>query len=84
MFIGNIGQEHQSDRTSGDGERRTESSAFSAPTQTGRFDSSGPTGRLKDIEAFKDSTVVDTVNGEFAGAYSPYSPALDKNGNAKE
>lgn len=57
-------------------------SLFSA-TQTGRFDSSGPLDGFKDIEAFKDSTVVDTVDGEFAGAYVTIF-ALDKNGNAKE
>ena len=38
---------------------------------------------VKDIEAFKDSTVVDTVDGEFAGAYVTIF-ALDKNGDAKE
>lgn len=57
-------------------------SLFSA-TQTGRFDSSGPLDGFKDIEAFKDSTVVDTVDGEFAGAYVTIF-ALDKNGDAKE
>lgn len=55
-------------------------SLFSA-TQTGRFDSSGPLDGFKDIEAFKDSTVVDTVDGEFAGAYVTIF-ALDKNGDA--
>lgn len=57
-------------------------SLFSA-TQTGRFDSSGPLDGFKDIEAFKDSTVVDTVDGEFAGAYVTIF-ALNKNGDAKE
>lgn len=83
VFIGNIGQDiNPIVCLAMENEGLEIFSLFSA-TQTGRFDSSGPLDGFKDIEAFKDSTVVDTVDGEFAGAYVTIF-ALDKNGDAKE
>lgn len=83
VFIGNIGQDINPIVCLAMENGGLEIFSLFSATQTGRFDSSGPLDGFKDIEAFKDSTVVDTVDGEFAGAYVTIF-ALDKNGNAKE
>lgn len=83
VFIGNIGQEINPIVCLAMENGGLEIFSLFSATQTGRFDSSGPLDGFKDIEAFKDSTVVDTVDGEFAGAYATIF-ALDKNGDAKE
>lgn len=83
VFIGNIGQDINPIVCLAMENGGLEIFSLFSATQTGRFDSSGPLDGFKDIEAFKDSTVVDTVNGEFAGAYVTIF-ALDKNGDAKE
>lgn len=83
VFIGNIGQNINPIVCLAMENGGLEIFSLFSATQTGRFDSSGPLDGFKDIEAFKDSTVVDTVDGEFAGAYVTIF-ALDKNGNAKE
>ncbi len=83
VFIGNIGQDINPIVCLAMENGGLEIFSLFSATQTGRFDSSGPLDGFKDIEAFKDSTVVDTFDGEFAGAYVTIF-ALDKNGNAKE
>lgn len=83
VFIGNIGQDINPIVCLAMENGGLEIFSLFSATQTGRFDSSGPLDGFKDIEAFKDSTVVDTVDGEFAGAYVTIF-ALDKNGDAKE
>lgn len=83
VFIGNIGQDINPIVCLAMENGGLEILSLFCATQTGRFDSSGPLDGFKDIEAFKDSTVVDTVDGEFAGAYVTIF-ALDKNGDAKE
>ena len=83
MFIGNIGQDINPIVCLAMENGGLEIFSLFSATQTGRFDSSGPLDGFKDIEAFKDSTVVDTVDGEFAGAYVTIF-ALNKNGDAKE
>lgn len=83
VFIGNIGQDINPIVCLAMENGGLEIFSLFSATQTGRFDSSGPLDGFKDIKAFKDSTVVDTVNGEFAGAYVTIF-ALDKNGDAKE
>lgn len=83
VFIGNIGQDINPIVCLAMENGGLEILSLFSATQTGRFDSSGPLDGFKDIEAFKDSTVVDTVDGEFAGAYVTIF-ALDKNGDAKE
>lgn len=83
VFIGNIGQDINPIVCLAMENGGLEIFSLFGATQTGRFDSSGPLDGFKDIEAFKDSTVVDTVDGEFAGAYVTIF-ALDKNGDAKE
>lgn len=83
VFIGNIGQDINPIVCLAMENGGLEIFSLFSATQTGRFDSSGHLDGFKDIEAFKDSTVVDTVDGEFAGAYVTIF-ALDKNGDAKE
>lgn len=83
VFIGNIGQDINPIVCLAMENGGLEIFSLFSATQTGRFDSSGPLDGFKDIDAFKDSTVVDTVDGEFAGAYVTIF-ALDKNGDAKE
>lgn len=83
VFIGNIGQDINPIVCLAMENGGLEIFSLFSATQTGRFDSSGPLDGFKDIEAFKDSTVVDTVDGEFAGAYVTIF-ALNKNGDAKE
>ena len=83
VFIGNIGQDINPIVCLAMENGGLEIFSLFSATQTGRFDSSGPLDGFKDIEAFKDSTVVNTVDGEFAGAYVTIF-ALDKNGDAKE
>lgn len=83
VFIGNIGQDINPIVCLAMENGGLEIFSLFSATQTGRFDSSGPLDGFKDIEAFKDSTVVDTFDGEFAGAYVTIF-ALDKNGDAKE
>lgn len=83
VFIGNIGQDINPIVCLAMENGGLEIFSLFSATQTGRFDSSGPLDGFKDIEAFKDSTVVDTVDGEFAGAYVTIF-ALDKNGDTKE
>lgn len=83
VFIGNIGQDINPIVCLAMENGGLEILSLFSATQTGRFDSSGPLDGFKDIEAFKDSTVVDTVDGEFAGAYVTIF-ALNKNGDAKE
>lgn len=83
VFIGNIGQDINPIVCLAMENGELEIFSLFSATQTGRFDSSGPLDGFKDIEAFKDSTVVDTVDGEFAGAYVTIF-ALNKNGDAKE
>lgn len=83
VFIGNIGQNINPIVCLAMENGGLEIFSLFSATQTGRFDSSGPLDGFKDIEAFKDSTVVDTVDGEFAGAYVTIF-ALDKDGDAKE
>jgi len=83
VFIGNIGQDINPIVCLAMENGGLEIFSLFSATQTGRFDSSGPLDGFKDIEAFKDSTVVDTVDGEFTGAYVTIF-ALDKNGDAKE
>lgn len=68
VFIGNIGQDINPIVCLAMENGGLEIFSLFSATQTGRFDSSGPLDGFKDIEAFKDSTVVDTVDGEFAGA----------------
>lgn len=83
VFIGNIGQDINPIVCLAMENGGLEIFSLFSATQTGRFDSSGPLDGFKDIEAFKDSTVVDTVDGEFAGAYVTIF-ALNKNGDTKE
>ena len=83
VFIGNLGQDINPIVCLAMENGGLEIFSLFSATQTGRFDSSGPLDGFKDIEAFKDSTVVDTVDGEFAGAYVTIF-ALDKNGDTKE
>lgn len=83
VFIGNIGQDINPIVCLAMENGGLEIFSLFSATQTGRSDSSGPLDGFKDIDAFKDSTVVDTVDGEFAGAYVTIF-ALDKNGDAKE
>lgn len=83
VFIGNIGQDINPIVCLAMENGGLEIFSLFSATQTGRFDSSGPLDGFKDIEAFKDSTVVDSVDGEFAGAYVTIF-ALNKNGDAKE
>ena len=83
VFIGNIGQDINPIVCLAMENGGLEIFSLFSATQSGRFDSSGPLDGFKDIEAFKDSTVVDTVDGEFAGAYVTIF-ALNKNGDAKE